>query len=268
MAALRWAAESQSPRQHIAQCYGTTREVCPPARREGFATVDPSTTNDVAWRPPRSLVIAGRVAQITRDPPTVTELTTTAGGASPIPGVPVAAVARLAFADERFTTITWHLQSRAPPSPSPSPNGSKAAAPAVAWREVGRGSEYVPDAADAGCRLFVHATPSDGIVSGALQRADAGVVAAAPARLPGEGRHSLTPAPLASPGLRVMTYNILADQYASSTYAKTTLFGYCAPAALEASGRAGEPCAMGWFDLHMFMCNCDTVSNPVSDTVS
>ena len=37
----------------------------------------------------------------------------------------------------------------------------------------------------------------------------------------------LTPAPLTHPGLRVVTYNILADQYASSVAGATKLFVYC-----------------------------------------
>lgn len=43
----------------------------------------------------------------------------------------------------------------------------------------------------------------------------------------GYHRHALTAAPLAAPGLRVLTYNILADQYAASDYARSVLFSYC-----------------------------------------
>lgn len=41
------------------------------------------------------------------------------------------------------------------------------------------------------------------------------------------GRHALTGAPLESPGVRVVTYNILADQYASTDYAQEHLFSFC-----------------------------------------
>ena len=42
-------------------------------------------------------------------------------------------------------------------------------------------------------------------------------------------RHAHTGSPAGSPGFRVVTYNILADQYATSEHALTHLFAYCPP---------------------------------------
>ena len=42
-------------------------------------------------------------------------------------------------------------------------------------------------------------------------------------------RHARTSHPLAPPGLRVVTYNVLADQYAATEYAQQHLFSYCPP---------------------------------------
>ena len=48
---------------------------------------------------------------------------------------------------------------------------------------------------------------------------------------PGEGaaaaRHARTGSAVQAPGFRAVTYNILADQYASTEHAQTHLFGYC-----------------------------------------
>ncbi len=52
-------------------------------------------------------------------------------------------------------------------------------------------------------------------------------VAQGPPLPAGAARHALTAQPLAHPGLRVVTYNILADQYAATEYAREHLFSYC-----------------------------------------
>ena len=52
-------------------------------------------------------------------------------------------------------------------------------------------------------------------------------VAEAPQQAALEARWQLTAAPLEAPGLRVVTYNILADQYAATEKARTVLFSYC-----------------------------------------
>ena len=55
---------------------------------------------------------------------------------------------------------------------------------------------------------------------------DIGVVATGPALTAGQHRHPLTAEPAGWPQLRVVTYNLLADQYASSSRGKHMLFSY------------------------------------------
>ena len=52
-------------------------------------------------------------------------------------------------------------------------------------------------------------------------------VAQGPLLPAGAGRHARTTHALKPPGLRVVTYNILADQYAATEYARERLFSYC-----------------------------------------
>lgn len=65
---------------------------------------------------------------------------------------------------------------------------------------------------------------------GDMAVAAVGPVEAGPGRdTPTAKRHALTPRPMAAAeGFRVITYNLLADQYASSETGQTKLFSYCA----------------------------------------
>ena len=62
---------------------------------------------------------------------------------------------------------------------------------------------------------------------GDSQAWELGIVGAEHHPKAGQGRHSLTKQPLQPPGLRVVTYNILADQYVGTEYAQKVLFSYC-----------------------------------------
>ena len=56
---------------------------------------------------------------------------------------------------------------------------------------------------------------------------DTAPVQRGPALTAAAHRHPLTPEPLPAPGVRFVTYNILADQYTSQEYSQKVLFGYC-----------------------------------------
>lgn len=102
---------------------------------------------------------------------------------------------------------------------------------------------YWPTAEDAGCRLRVECTParwsdlgsSNGngassereLVLGAPLGGESGPVELPPSPPACEGRHALTQQPTASPDLRVVTYNILADQYAGTDRAMDVIFAHC-----------------------------------------
>ena len=68
---------------------------------------------------------------------------------------------------------------------------------------------------------------AQGIRLGQPCYADTAPVQQGPALTAAATRHPLTPTPMAKPGVRVVTYNILADQYASREHAQKVLFGYC-----------------------------------------
>lgn len=68
---------------------------------------------------------------------------------------------------------------------------------------------------------------SDAVLLGEAQAWELGIVGAEHEPKAGERRHPLTPQPLQPPGLRVVSYNILADQYVGTEYAQEVLFSYC-----------------------------------------
>ena len=111
------------------------------------------------------------------------------------------------------------------------------------------GRRYLPGPEDSGCRLRVECTPgrraaaeSQGseaaeeaaaaglaVVLGTPAAAECGPVGLPPAPAGAAPRHALTQQPTAAPELRVVTYNILADQYAATETAKNLLFAHCPP---------------------------------------
>ena len=56
---------------------------------------------------------------------------------------------------------------------------------------------------------------------------EVGLVQAAPEPSSGAGRHRLTQQHLSAPDVRMVTYNILADQYASQEHSQKVLFSFC-----------------------------------------
>ncbi len=85
-----------------------------------------------------------------------------------------------------------------------------------------------------------------GETRGAPAAADVGPVGRGPPDAPAAARHALTPAALAPPGLRVVTYNILADQYAATERAQQVLFAYCAPECGPRPGGRGAAAGGPW----------------------
>lgn len=54
-----------------------------------------------------------------------------------------------------------------------------------------------------------------------------GAVLAAPPQAAASERHPLTRQYCSAPSFRIVTYNILADQYAATDYAQQVLFSFC-----------------------------------------
>lgn len=99
----------------------------------------------------------------------------------------------------------------------------------------------MPQPSDLGCQLRVECTPgafdSIGTEESRLKKRRVGETVATvsasvtngPPGMSGTGRHSATPAPTQAPDVRVVTYNVLADQYATMEKAMTDLYGYLDP---------------------------------------
>ena len=120
----------------------------------------------------------------------------------------------------------------------------------AAWEPVpgATSRRYWPAPEDAGCRLRVECTPgrwaalngsngardangsgseAEELVLGAPLACECGPVEAPPVPAACEARHALTARPTSSPGLRAVTYNILADQYAGTERAMDVIFAHC-----------------------------------------
>lgn len=152
------------------------------------------------------------------------------------PHILVALRLQLHFAEEEACQWQWYRQR----------DGSSPWEPL----EGATARRYTPRPEDAGCRLRVECTPGRRGGAGAGAGAEAGPAAAelklelelgppgaaecGPVCLPPSPaavapRHVLTQQPTASPELRVVTYNILADQYAGTDVAKNVIFAHCPP---------------------------------------
>ena len=86
-----------------------------------------------------------------------------------------------------------------------------------------RGDQFSP----AACRCS--SLEEGPAVAGEPVYAETGRVAEGPPVPAAAARHAHMGSPAEPPGLRVVTYNILADQYATSEHALTHLFAYCPP---------------------------------------
>lgn len=102
-------------------------------------------------------------------------------------------------------------------------------------------AKYIPQSSDLGYQLRVECTPgafdSNGLEESRMKKrrvgepvlADSTIVVNGPPGMSGAGRHKATPAPTQAPDVRVVTYNVLADQYATMQKAMTDLYGYLDP---------------------------------------
>ena len=219
------------------------------------------TPNGDAWplAAGGTLRVGERAFSIIVNPPTVLRLSLSA--AAPLSGLPLSPAVDALFADRGAARHAWFRRHRL---------GEGGATDAHAWEEIEgeTGAAFVPRSEDVGCFLKVVVTPARrreapsssaaALVLGAPVAAESSVpVSQGPALPPWHGRvkeeekegaggnearnrTSSFSAPrfsAASNRLRVVTYNLLADQYAASDYAKSHLFSHCHPRYLEADYR-------------------------------
>jgi len=111
---------------------------------------------------------------------------------------------------------------------------SKAAEPELtSWIPIGNELSYPISNEDIGYYLKLDCLPKKGENQGLKQSIVSSVtVEAGPGQCPFDLRHNFTRDPVNHSGLRVVTYNILADLYADSDYTRTVLHPYCPPYAL------------------------------------
>ncbi|KAL4445318.1 hypothetical protein ABPG77_011143 [Micractinium sp. CCAP 211/92] len=196
-----------------------------------------SLTNEQAWRQGRLLRIGDAQYRVELNPPLLDRLEL---HARPFVGIPLMPVVQLHFADEAACQWRWYRQRA----------GGE-------WEPiVGAASRrFTPRPEDEGCRLRVECTPgrlaaspvdaSPSALAGSSGGADAelalgtpgaaecGPVAVPPSPAAAAPRHALTQQPTVPPELRVLTYNILADQYAATETAKNVIFAHCPPQYLD-----------------------------------
>lgn len=216
--------------------------------------IDVATPNGLAWPAAALLRVGAEEFEVKLNPPTVESLSLPG---FPLVGYPILPVVALAFAEPAACAWRW---LRKPAAAASKGGGGAAAAPAASaaaagdgWQETGcTDMRYTPSEDDLGCLLCVECTPgtaaaadsggngatdattaaaaaAGGVVTGEPVRAMVGSAVEAGPPQPAARLRALAPGvALAEPWrLRVMSYNILADQYAGTAYAQSVLFGYC-----------------------------------------
>jgi 2',5'-phosphodiesterase len=212
--------------------------------------LDPAAvTNEAAWRGGRLLRVGDAAFAVSLNPPAADALRIHPGA---FVGVPLAPVPELQFAE--LEACEWAWARRAPGAArraggaggAGGKKGKKGAASAAPPADAEAGWEPIPGAAarsyapapgDAGFTLRATCTPGRRATSGARERgapvsAEAGPVAAPPAPPAGAARAAATALATVAPRVRLVCYNLLADQYAATARAKEVLFAHCPPAAL------------------------------------
>lgn len=187
--------------------------------------IDGATPNAEAWLGARVLRVGQDLFEISVNPPTAEAVSLQA---FPLVGYPLLPNFTLAFADEDECRWRWLRRRAAGGSNGGGAGGNGAGgsngggAAAGEWEDTGcRDACYTPAPKDEGCVLRAELTPARrGGAAGEPLAADAGPVAAGPPLPAAAARQVAPPAPAAAPAFRVMSYNILADQYAGTAYAQ------------------------------------------------
>ena len=227
-------------------------------RSQEDVLVDPSsTTNEEAWKHGRLLEVGSALFSVDLNPPTVTGVEI---HGHPFVGIPVVPSPALLYADVDDVDWVWYRHHRRSKSTASMKEGAWEKIEGACDRM------YTPTETDLGCLLRVEcipkrtlhsseedrkplmstrisspnsaASPGEGSVGHDGGGCDVaygdsflsephGPVLQPPEPGPGTERHDKTLSFLASPSLRVVTYNILADQYASTESARNIIFASC-----------------------------------------
>ena len=230
-------------------------------------TIPFDSSNREAWAEARTLLLGAAAYRVRYNPPSLSGL---AIRQRPMVGFPVVPTASLEFADPALCSWRWYTCASPPTSPSsaasPDCDGGVGAedgdewelaaeppsdADGGAWTEVGDGGSYTPAEGDAGRLLLVRCAPAGRRADGGVEAGPVGYARARMATGPGPTGWAALMGPrfehgrrarLAARGLlRVVSYNVLADTYATSAFARERLYGYCPSDCLQARLSACRP---------------------------
>lgn len=215
--------------RHDSNCY--TAEVPVPQQvriyrgpNDTYPVIDPlSTNNEEAWLQDYLLKVGEHEFSIIVNPPFVEKIQV---HGMVFVGLPVVPHVKVLFTED-YKWQWWKKQ--------PGPDG--------VWEQLQGAHKrvFIPTPCEEGCLLRVTCTPIQrrGSINAEIPTVrefygenvscEAGPVAQAPSRKASDGRR--LPGHAWTEGLRfrVLTYNVLADQYASTEKAKNIIFSHCAP---------------------------------------
>ena len=230
---------------------GRDEDVPPPAVSlyggpdDSFPLLDPATTsNEMAWRDGHTLKVGDAAYEVVVDPPFVERLLV---HGSVFAGVPAVPYVETADADR----IEWQWYRISPETddwvPCAVDEGDDDGGDDDGGERARSSRSFVPRQSDIGNKLMVSCTPVQRRVNaitnepydlkGFTSSVVVGPVVAPPASFASAGRSSRPLSKTAHPEFRVMSYNILADQYASTDRAKDVLFAHCPSECLESQYR-------------------------------
>ncbi|CAL8337493.1 unnamed protein product [Lota lota] len=187
--------------------------------------VSEDAENCEAWQDGTTLHIGEMIYEVQRNGPSFTRAQLPG---CLLAGFPVCPRLEVEFGRLEDCELTWykHEATASPAGDAPTKEAE--------WVPAGNGRVYVPSNLDIGSRLKVVATPRDGARSGPPKElVSVATVEAGPGWCTCDNRHAYTGRVAGPGGLRVLSYNILADVYAQTEMSRTVLYPYCPPYALQ-----------------------------------
>ena len=203
--------------------------------------VSTETSNYEAWKEQNVLMIGDEEFKIRVNAPTVVAINLPK---ALMAGFPVVPHLELEFGDREEAKYMWFkgrvnakLESGALPKKSKNNHLSftdKCCEANMAWEFLTNTFKYTPSVADIGYKLKFICIPRRGDVFGFSQEVvSKTTIEAGPGPCPFEERHLYTKKKTEGPkALRVVSYNILADIYADTEFARENMYPYCSPYAI------------------------------------
>ncbi|GFQ67194.1 2',5'-phosphodiesterase 12 [Trichonephila clavata] len=182
-----------------------------------------------AWTENTQFQINDYVYKITENPPSVLHISLPK---SIMSGFPVYPRIELEYCSEEQCDFSWYRTISKSEKISLDPD-KIIKIKNENWLFLSKNYFYIPSEIDINCKLKVSCVPKNGDKIGLEETAvSTTLVQEGPEKCPFEYRHEFTKQ-ITEPGkLRCVSYNILADLYADSETARTTLFPYCPAEAL------------------------------------